>query len=101
VADRFDVVAVGIEHERAVVVGVVLRTQPRRAVVLPAGGQCCAVEGIDAGAILGGDRDVQRLVQLAFAADPEVGLAAAAEARGGIPALRARNRKPRSRCGRS
>ena len=82
VADGLDVVAVGIEHERAVVVRVILRAQARRAVVLAAGRERCAVERIDAGAILGHDRDVQRLLQLAFAADPEVRLAADAEARG-------------------
>src|SRR5579872_6783471 len=38
VADRFDVVAVGIEYEGAVVVRVVLRAQSRAPVVLAAGG---------------------------------------------------------------
>jgi hypothetical protein len=37
VADRLDVVAVGIEHEGAVVIGVIMRADPGRAVVASAG----------------------------------------------------------------
>jgi hypothetical protein len=43
----FDVVPVAIEHERAVVRGVVLGSQPRRAEVLAAGSERCAVERVD------------------------------------------------------
>jgi len=39
VTDRLDAMAVGIEHEGAVIVGVILRPEPRRAVVAPAGGE--------------------------------------------------------------
>ena len=50
-ADRLDVVAVGIEHEGAVIVRVIVRPQPRRAVVLAAGllapGAVCAQSGED------------------------------------------------------
>ena len=37
VADRLDVVPVGIEHERAIVILVILRAQPRLPVVPPTG----------------------------------------------------------------
>src|SRR5215510_3703396 len=81
VADRLDVVAVGIEHESAVVVGVIVRPQPRRAVVLATGGERRAMEGVDRGAVLGGDGDVEDASQTSFAADPEIGLAVGPEAR--------------------
>jgi len=37
VADGFDVVPIGIEHERAVVVGMIVRAQAGRAVVAATG----------------------------------------------------------------
>jgi len=80
VADRFDVVAVGIEYEGAVVVGVILRAQPRPAVVLAAGGDGGAIEGVDGGAVLGGDGDVNAAIEAALVADPEIGLSVGAEA---------------------
>jgi len=52
VADGLDVVAVGIEHERAVVVGVVDLARAGAAVVLAAGGGRRLVEGVDGGAVL-------------------------------------------------
>jgi hypothetical protein len=51
VAHGFDVVAVGVEHEGAVVMRVVVRPQPGRTVVGTAGGQRCGMEGIDRGAV--------------------------------------------------
>src|SRR5262249_51815097 len=42
-----DAVAVRIEYEGAVVVGVVVRAQPRRAVVASAFGQCRGVKSLD------------------------------------------------------
>src|SRR3981081_470335 len=36
-ANRLDIVAVGIQHERPVVVFIIVRTQPRRSVVLASG----------------------------------------------------------------
>src|ERR1700748_3778575 len=44
VADRFDIVAIGIEHERAVVMLVIVGTQSRRAVVGGAGLEGGAME---------------------------------------------------------
>ena len=47
VVDGLDVVAVGVEHEGAVVVLVVVRARARRAVVRAAGGEGGGVEGLD------------------------------------------------------
>src|ERR1700676_3610253 len=52
-----------------------MRAYARRAVVAPARFYRQGVEGIHGGAIAGKDRDMQRLVQSAFAADPEIRLA--------------------------
>src|SRR5512142_74376 len=60
VAHRFDVVPVGPDDERRVVVGVIVRAQARRAVVLAAGGECRAVEVVDLLAIRRAEREVQR-----------------------------------------
>ena len=43
--DRFDAVAIRIAHERAVVVGTVLRPRPGRPVIAAAGRQCCGMKG--------------------------------------------------------
>ena len=45
-ADRFDVVAVRVEHEGGVVIRVVPRAQARRAVVAATGGEGGGVEGV-------------------------------------------------------
>ena len=58
VADGLDVVAVGVEHVGAVVVGVVDLADPGRAVVGPAGGERGGVERVDGRAIGGRERDV-------------------------------------------
>ena len=82
VADGLDVVSVRIEHIGAVVVRVVVRAQPGRAVVLAAGGDGGAIEGVDGGPVLGCDRNVQAAIETALVADPEIGLAAGTEAGG-------------------
>ncbi|HEX4112172.1 MAG TPA: hypothetical protein VH020_06520 [Stellaceae bacterium] len=46
-ADGFDVVAVGVEHEGAVIVRVILRAQARRAIVVSARRQRGTMERID------------------------------------------------------
>ena len=61
-AHRLDVVPVRVEHERAVVVRVVVRADARRAVVLAARRHCGLVERVDDGAVLRADRDVHRPV---------------------------------------
>jgi hypothetical protein len=53
VADRFDVVAIGIEHEGAVIIGMIMRTNARCAVVAPARSEGRLVESINRGAVLG------------------------------------------------
>ena len=60
VTHRLDVVSVRIEHERAVVVRVVVRPRTRRTVVLAAGRHRGLVERVDRRAVLRGDRDVHR-----------------------------------------
>jgi len=78
VADGLDVVTVGVEHERAVVLRVILGTDAGRAVVLAAGGDRRLVERADLGATLRTKRDVHA-IDLALAGspiDPEIGLAA-------------------------
>ena len=57
-ADRFDVVAVGIDHERGVIVGMVVRAQARGAVVGRARSQGRGMESIDGGAAICGKGDV-------------------------------------------
>jgi hypothetical protein len=59
VADGFDVVAVGVEHIGAVVVGVVDRSDAGRTVVSPAGLDRCRMEGIYLRVRLGSQRNVK------------------------------------------
>src|SRR5262245_4671446 len=58
VADGFDVVAVGVEHERRVVRRVVVLAQPRLAVVGAAGMERCSMEAADGRPIPGCEGDV-------------------------------------------
>src|SRR3954471_3089081 len=79
---RLDVVPVRIEHKGAVVIRVIVRADGGSAVVPSA---CCdggLIEGIDARAVLGDDRDVHRAIEPALAADPKVRLAVGAETGG-------------------
>ena len=74
--NRLDVVAIRIEHEGAIVVRMVVRPQARRAVVLAAGRERGAMEGVDRGAVLGGEAEVQAGLQvglhwLSGGAEPE------------------------------
>ena len=75
--------AVGVEHEGGVVVRVIVRPQSRPAIVLAARRHRGLVERIDRGAIPGNERDVDRIADAAFAADPEIRIAADAETGGG------------------
>ena len=61
---RLDVVAVGIDHERPVVPGVV-RAFARRAIVLAAGGKPGLMKGLDRRAVLGLEREVAAACGLA------------------------------------
>ena len=73
-ADRFDVVAIRIEDIGRMVARMVLRAKPGTTVVASARCECLLVEGIHAGAVGGGERDVDGLAAITVA-DPEVRLA--------------------------
>src|SRR5829696_1999839 len=79
-ADRFNVVAVRIEDEGAVVARMVLGAKPRITVVAPTRRDGRLMEGINGGALIGCKRDVEGLAWLALA-DPEVRLAPPPEPR--------------------
>jgi hypothetical protein len=72
VADGFDVVAVGIEDEGAMVVLVVLGPYPRSAVVAAAGGASGSVECVDQRAVVGAECDLGGRRRRCLR-DPEVG----------------------------
>src|SRR5829696_7316537 len=61
VVDHLDVVAVRVEHVRAVVAGVVVRTFAGAAAVAVAGGGRRPVEGVDGGVVGGRERHVDVL----------------------------------------
>jgi hypothetical protein len=73
-ADGFDVVTVRIENERRVLMPVIVRTQPRLAIVPPAGRDSRLMEGVDPRPIRGGEGDVKLGQGLSEAVDPEVRL---------------------------
>src|SRR6478672_1192211 len=87
VTDRFDIVAVGIEDEGAVIIGMIMRPEARRAMVAAARFDRRRVEGVDQGAGLDGERDVSPLPHPLIVADPEKGLAVRAETMGGAARL--------------
>jgi hypothetical protein len=58
VTNGLDIVAVGIEHERSIVCGMIMRTNAGWSVVTPAGGDCRLVERIHRGAVLGENCDM-------------------------------------------
>ena len=66
-ADGFDIVAVGVEDEGAIVVRVIVRTQARPTIVLAAGGDGGGVEGIDFGAAARGKGDMLAVLRLVLA----------------------------------
>jgi hypothetical protein len=70
-ADGFDVVAVRVEGEGAVIVGVVVGAQPWLTVVLPTLSQGRGMEGIHSGAILGTKGDMPWRRRTAGLDDPE------------------------------
>jgi hypothetical protein len=69
-----ELAAAETEHEDPIIIGMMVRTLPAAAIAGP-------VECIDGGPLLCGKRDVQWLLELAFASDPEIGLAGAPESR--------------------
>ena len=80
VTDSLDIVPIGIEYEGAVVIGMIVRANAGSTVVSSAGRNRRVIEGIDCSAALGEDRDVKRLVEPAFTADPEIRFAVRSEA---------------------
>lgn len=46
-ADRLDAMTVGIHHEGAVIVSVIMRSERRRAIVVTSGGKSCDMKGVD------------------------------------------------------
>ena len=72
VVDGLDVVAVGVEGERAVVVLVVDRARPGRAVVGPARRERRGVEALDLLLAVGAEADVARRRRAAGRLEPEV-----------------------------
>src|SRR5260221_13010840 len=79
VADGLDVVAIRVEHEGAVIVGVVMRPRSRWAVVASARGQRRAIERVDDRARIGTKCNVHAGSIWRSLADPEVGLRRHAE----------------------
>jgi hypothetical protein len=65
VTDRLDVVAVGVEHKRAVVAGVIARPEARRAVVGSARGEGGGVKCVDGLPVRGRERQVERRCRIA------------------------------------
>jgi len=78
-AHSLNVVTVRVQHERGVVVGMIMRPQSGRAVVAATCRECGAVKRIDGLAAAGRNRDVQAAVEATLAADPEIRLVANAE----------------------
>src|SRR5215208_3137339 len=79
-ADRFDVVAVRIKDEGPVVARVVVGPKSGTTVVTPARRHGRLVKGVNGGAVVGGEGDVEGLACLALAY-PEVRLAPPPEPR--------------------
>src|SRR2546427_7742285 len=80
VTNGFDIVSVGVENERAVIIRMVVRAQARSAVVLAARGDRRTIERIDVRPRVGAKRDMNRRnIGLALA-DPEIRLRRHAEA---------------------
>src|ERR1700728_4863291 len=86
VAHRFDVVAIRIEHECTVVVGVIFRPQTWGAMVAPAGGERRAVKGIDLRTAGDSKGEVDCRHIGATAADPEIRLGRHTKSRKGAGA---------------
>jgi hypothetical protein len=79
-ADGFDVVAVRIEDEGTVVIGVVLGAKTWWAIVLATSLERGGVEGVDHGSVWRGEGDVGAGLGRVFEADPEVGFTVGAVA---------------------
>jgi hypothetical protein len=81
VTDSFDVVPIGIEKERAKIVGVVARAKPRPAIIYSSGGEAGAIESVNFVARRRGERNVDRPGRVSAIADPEKRFAFRVESR--------------------
>ena len=72
VKDSFYVVPIGVENERGVVPGVIVRSQPGPSVVHPSRVDGCGVERINRFAVRRGERNVHRTGRYVPFSDPEV-----------------------------
>src|SRR5580658_4856033 len=77
--DRFDIVAVGIEHECAIVMLMIMRTYSWGSIVAAADAQRRLIEFIDHAARRCRERDVQPCDRLPAVTDPEKSMAVGAE----------------------
>jgi len=71
VAYGFYVVAIGVKHERAIIVLVIMRTQTWRTIVPSTGAQGSSVEFIHNGARLRGEGDMQSGRRRTVATNPK------------------------------
>src|SRR6202042_3545158 len=78
-AYRFDVVAVGVEDECAVVIRIVLRPQSGRAIVAASGGHGGLMKRVDLRSRLGGEGYVHAARRFLAVSDPEERLSFGAE----------------------
>jgi hypothetical protein len=72
--DCLDAMTVGVQHERAIVIGVIVRPKPGRAVVAPPMRKRRRVKGVDRGAVGSAKADMRagyRCPHLGFAGDRE------------------------------
>ena len=67
-----DIVAVGVEYKRPVIMSVVMRPKPRRAVIAGTGSQCRLIKGTHFAAIFGGKCHVQAAFKSFAGAYPEL-----------------------------
>src|SRR5437764_4025512 len=87
VTDGFDIVAIGIEHEGAIIIRMIMRPEARRTMIAPARFHCRRVEGVDLRASLDGEGDMGPLPHALLVPDPEKGLAVRSETVGSAARL--------------
>ena len=86
-ADGFDVVAVGIEDERTVIVGVIVRSNAGRAIVTAAGGERRPMESVNPLPAVASKSDMHRRLVARRLMDPEGGIALQIDAAEPSPAF--------------
>ena len=80
-ANRFDIVAVGIEHKSSVIVRVVVWADPGLSVVFAAGRDGFLIKPVDGRPVLCGKGDMRSGLRYIAYSDPEAGFRANAIAR--------------------